>query len=130
MHATEDSLLLNGLWRSMISRVASGPGATMSAEGQSHSYGSTYEPNINRSSSLSLLGPTFASLVENDSLTAISDGASPTTPSALGGPPVGTPSSNDAQASLEASWESRQSTGGSFWGVHSNYCRALLSLFI
>ena len=36
MCATEDSLLLNGLQRSMISQAASGPGATMSAEGRFH----------------------------------------------------------------------------------------------
>ena len=36
MCATEDSLLLKGLQRSMISRAASGPGAAVYSEGLSH----------------------------------------------------------------------------------------------
>ena len=62
MCATEDSLLLKGLKRSMISQAASGLRATMSAEGQTHSYGNIYEPSISRSSSLGLREPAFASL--------------------------------------------------------------------
>ena len=73
------------------------------AKGRSHSCGRTYKPNISWCS-LGLRGPAFASLVKNDGPAAISDEASPTTPSALGGHPVGTLSSTDAQASPEASW--------------------------
>ena len=77
----------------------------MSTEGRSNSYGRTYEPSIGRSGNLGPRGPEFASLAKNDGLTTIFDGASPTTPSGFGGLPARTPSSNDAQASLEASWE-------------------------
>ena len=84
MYATEDSLLLKGLQRSMISQAVSGPGATVSAEGRSHFCGRTYEPSISWLGSLGLRGSAFASLAENDGPTVISDGASPITPSALG----------------------------------------------
>ena len=99
----EESLLLKGLQRSMISWAASGIRASVSVEGWYHFYGRTYELSISRSGSLGLQGLAFASLVENDGPMVIFDRASPTTPSALGGPPIGTPSSNDAQDSLEAS---------------------------
>ena len=103
MCATKDSLLLKGLQWSMVSRAASRIGATVSVEGRSYSYNRTYEPSISQSGSLGLRGPTFASLAENNDPTTISDGASPTTPTTLGDPPVRTPSSSDAYASLEAS---------------------------
>ena len=73
MCATEDSLLLKGLHRSMISHAASGPGAIASAEGWSHSYSRTYDLNTSRFDILCLRGPVFASLDENDNLAAISD---------------------------------------------------------
>ena len=100
MCAIEDSLLLKGLQRSMISWVAFRSGATVFAEGWFHSYDRTYEPSISRSGSLGLQGSAFASLAENDDPTTVFDRTSPITPSALGGPPTRTPSSSDAQASL------------------------------
>ena len=51
-------------------------------------------------------------LSESSGLTTISaEGASPKTLSGLRGPPIGIPSSKDAQASLEASWETPSKVG-------------------
>ena len=63
-----------------------------------------YELSSSRSGILGLRGPTLASLIENDGAATTSNEASATTPSALGDPPAGIPSSADAQDSLEASW--------------------------
>ena len=76
----------------------------MSTEGRSYSYGRTYELSISQLGNLGLRRLTFASLVENDDPKTIFDGASPITPSTLGGPLARTPSSNDAQAFVDASW--------------------------
>ena len=103
MCATKDSLLLKGFQRSMSSWAASRLGVTASAGGRSHSCDRTYEPSTSRFDILSLRGLAFASLAENDSQVAISDGASPTTLLASGGPPAETPSSSNAQASPDAS---------------------------
>ena len=103
MFAIEDSLLLKGLKRSMISQLASRPRAIVSVKGWSHFYDRTYEHRISWLGILGMRGQTSVSLVENYGPKIISDGASPTTTSALGDSSVRTLSSNDAQASLKAS---------------------------
>ena len=75
----------------------------MSAEGWTHSCRGMYELSSNRSSILSLRGPTLASLLENDEAMTTFNGASATTPSALRDPSVRIPTSGGAQAFLEAS---------------------------
>ena len=96
MCAIEDSLLLKGLQRSMISKASSRPGATVSAKGWTYSYGGTYVLNNSQSGILGLQGPKLASLVKNDRAAATFNKASATTPPTLGDPPIRNPSSGGA----------------------------------
>ena len=111
MCVTEDSHLLKGLQRSMISRAPFGTRAIVSVEGWTHFYRGTYELSGSHSSILGLRGLTLVSLVENDATTTTSNGASGTTPLASGDPLAGIPSFGGAQASLKASWGAPSKAG-------------------
>ena len=100
MYVIEDSLLLKGLQRLMISQATSGQGATVLAKGETHFYKGTYKLTSSQSSIHSLRGPTLASLVKNDEAAPNSSEAFTTTPSAPRDRLATIPSSDGAQASL------------------------------
>ena len=70
----------------MINWAVSGPRIGAVDEGCSHFIGMMGELSTNLPGPFSLWGEAFASLAKNESLMAISNGASPTALSALGGP--------------------------------------------
>ena len=91
----EVSLWLKGLKWLMIDWMVSGLGTGVVDEGCSHFIGMTGELSTNLPRPFSLRGVASASLPENRSLATISNGASPTALSTLGGPPSRTSSSSD-----------------------------------
>ena len=95
----------------MIFRAPSRLGATVFAEGWTHSCKGTYKLSSSHSGILDLRGPTLASLVENDGAATTSNKASSITPSTPGDPQAGNPSFSGTQASLEASWGAPSKAG-------------------